>query len=444
MKIVIVGVGYVGLITGICLAYEGNQVICIDSNFEKIEALGNGHLSIYEPDLDEMFYRVTKEGNIQFKHSFDCLTSDVQMCFIAVGTPGEFSGEVKLDYIWEAAKKIGECMEGNPHIVVKSTVPVGTCERAEEIIKTQLELRGISLPVSISSNPEFLREGNAVRDAIAPERIVIGVENEEDEILLRTLYEPYVNRGSALIVMDRRSAELTKYAANCFLATKISYINMIASICENTGADIKKVTEGIVGDSRIGRNYLNAGCGYGGSCLPKDVDGMISMGKTAGCSVDLLKAVKNINQRQMILLSKKVVKIFGKSLKKKVITIWGVAFKPNTDDIREATSLVVIRDLMERGAIIQVYDPVVKKDRIEKLFGTGNIRVFDEPYDALYEADALILMTEWSQFKSPDFDLIGTKMNQRVILDGRNLYEKKELDKKGFRYYYIGGKSDGL
>lgn len=441
MKIVVVGAGYVGLITGIGFACEGNHVICIDNDFKKIEVLRSGRLPIYEPNLDDIFHRVMKEGRIKFESSFSGLTADTTLCFIAVGTPGEFSGEVNLEYIWEAARNIGENMKGNTHIVIKSTVTVGTCERVEAIIKDQLAIRGISMTVGISSNPEFLREGNAVMDTIAPERIVIGVGDETGEVLLRTLYEPHIKRGSEIIVMDRRSAELTKYAANCFLATKISYINMVASICEKTGADIKKVTEGIIRDSRIGKNYLNAGCGYGGSCLPKDVDGMINLGRKSGCSVDLLEAVKNINRRQKLLLSEKVVEIFGESLEGSTIAVWGLSFKPDTDDMREATSLSVIKDLMERGATIQVYDPIVTEERIENLFGQEKISVYDDLYEVLEGVDALILLTEWSQFKYPDFDLIGNKMNRRLILDGRNQYEKEELAEKGFGYYYVGGNS---
>ncbi|MEE1086823.1 MAG: UDP-glucose/GDP-mannose dehydrogenase family protein [Schaedlerella sp.] len=443
MKIVVIGTGYVGLVTGVCFAEMGNKVVCVDVNQRKIEMLNQGMVPIYEPTLEKIMKDNVEAGRLRFEGSYECLKEKTDLCFIAVGTPMSETGEANLQYVEEAAKMIGKMLEEPAVIVNKSTVPVNTGAKVEMLINGCLRERGKDFTIDVASNPEFLREGSAVTDCLHPDRIVAGVEKEELKPIFRELYRNFMEDDRNLIFMDRKSAEMTKYAANCMLATKISFINQIANLCEFTGADINLVKKGIGTDSRIGSHFINPGCGYGGSCFPKDIQALIALGENLGCNVDMLQEVRNTNERQKHLLAQKALRRFDGNLEGKTFGIWGLAFKPNTDDMRDASAIVVVNDLLKHGARVKVYDPKAMNEAQNFYFkGLEDITYCEDKMDVIEEIDALFILTEWKQFLQPDFDEMKAKMNQPVIFDGRNIYNRNRLKKSGFEYYEIGVKID--
>ena len=441
MRIAMIGTGYVGLVTGTCPADMGNHVFCVDVDEKKIEKLNQGEIPIYEPGLSDLVKRNRDNGNLFFttdiKEALDVST----LCFIAVGTPMGEDGSADLQYVLKVAKKIGQVMSRHMIVVDKSTVPVGTADLVRETIQKELDKRGSQLTFDVVSNPEFLKEGNACADFLEPDRVVLGVENHESLEVMQELYRPFMLSNEAFISMDIRSAELTKYAANAMLATKISFINEIANICEKVGADINKVRKGIGSDSRIGYKFMYPGCGYGGSCFPKDVKALIHTSAKHGYEAPILQAVEKVNNRQKQILVDKVVKVFGENLSSRRFAIWGLAFKPETDDMREATSITVIKALAEKGADIVAYDPKVNKMIREcYLKDIEGISYASSKYDALNDADGMLLLTEWKEFRSPDFDEMFKRMKCKYIFDGRNQYNKNKMEKYGFIYEQIGVK----
>ncbi|GLT23002.1 UDP-glucose 6-dehydrogenase [Zoogloea oryzae] len=438
MKITVVGTGYVGLVSGACLAEMGNDVLCLDLDPEKIRILKEGGIPIHEPGLDHVVARNVAAGRLHF-------TTDVQEAvqfgtiqFIAVGTPPDEDGSADLKYVLAAARSIGRHMTDYKVIVDKSTVPVGTADKVKAAVREELDARGASIPYSVVSNPEFLKEGAAVDDFMRPDRIVVGAEDDQAIFLMKALYAPFQRNHEKLLIMDLRSAELTKYAANAMLATRISFMNELALLAENLGADIELVRQGIGSDPRIGYHFLYAGCGYGGSCFPKDVKALIKTGTDAGHALHVLNAVEDANDAQKLVLVDKIVSRFGEDLSGKHFALWGLAFKPNTDDMREAPSRVIIAELFRRGATVTAYDPVAM-DESRRIFGDeARLTYADRPMQALDGADALVIVTEWKEFRSPDFDAIKAKLKSPLIFDGRNIFDPALPRQAGLTYLSIG------
>ena len=441
MKVSVVGTGYVGLVTGACLAEMGNDVLCLDVDPRKIEILENGGIPIHEPGLDLVVARNVKAGRLHFTTDVARAVAHGTIQFIAVGTPPDEDGSADLQYVLAAARNIGRLMTDYKVIVDKSTVPVGTADKVRAAVADELAKRGSDAQFAVVSNPEFLKEGAAVEDFMRPDRIVVGADDEQAILLMRALYAPFQRNHERLVVMDVRSAELTKYAANAMLATRISFMNELALLAEKMGADIEAVRVGIGSDPRIGTHFLYAGCGYGGSCFPKDVKALIKTASDEGQELLVLKAVEAANDRQKHVLVEKVTRRFGEDLKGKHFALWGLAFKPNTDDMREATSRVVLAELFERGATVTAYDPVAM-DEARRIFGDEpRLRYAENPMAALDGADALVIVTEWKEFRSPDFDRIKATLKSPVIFDGRNLYEPSLVQKAGLVYESIGRKA---
>lgn len=438
MNIAIVGTGYVGLVSGACFAEMGANVICVDVNQEKISALQNGRIPIYEPGLEEMVLRNSKEGRLRFTTDIITCLDNVEIVFSAVGTPPDEDGSADLNYVLEVARSVGRNMNKYLVLVTKSTVPVGTAMRIKVAILDELDRRGVQIPFDVASNPEFLKEGAAVNDFMSPDRVVIGVETERAKEVMSRLYRPMMLNNFRVIFTDIPSAEMIKYAANSMLATRISFMNDIANLCELVGADVNMVRKGIGTDSRIGNKFLYPGCGYGGSCFPKDVKALIRTAENNGYNMRVLKAVEEVNEKQKELLFDKLYRYYQGSLVGKNIAIWGVAFKPETDDMREATALVIIEKLLSAGCNIRVYDPVAM-DECRRRVGERVVYASDM-YDVLLNADALLLLTEWKQFRIPAWGVVKKLMNQPVLIDGRNIYDEQELKKSGIDYICIGKK----
>ena len=436
MNIAIVGTGYVGLVTGTCFAETGVNVTCVDVNAEKIENLQKGIIPIYEPGLEDMVQRNVNAGRLHFTTALENCLDNVDIVFSAVGTPPDEDGSADLSYVLAVAKTIGANMKKYTLVVTKSTVPVGTAHKVKDTIQAELDKRGVSIEFDVASNPEFLKEGNAIDDFMSPDRVVVGVESERAKKLMTKLYKPFMMLNSRVIFMDIPSAEMTKYAANSMLATRISFMNDIANLCELVGADVNMVRDGIGSDSRIGRKFLYPGCGYGGSCFPKDVKALIKTAEQNGYPMRVLKAVEEVNETQKSLLFEKLEKIFNGDLEGKTIALWGLAFKPGTDDMREAPALVLIEKLRKAGCVVRAYDPAAMGESKRRIGDT--IFYACDMYDALLDADALMLVTEWKEFRLPAWGVVKKTMKQPVILDGRNIYDAKELQDLGFDYRCIG------
>ena len=436
MNIAIVGTGYVGLVTGTCFAETGVNVTCVDVNAEKIENLQKGIIPIYEPGLEDMVQRNVNAGRLHFTTALENCLDNVDIVFSAVGTPPDEDGSADLSYVLAVAKTIGANMKKYTLVVTKSTVPVGTAHKVKDTIQAELDKRGVSIEFDVDSNPEFLKEGNAIDDFMSPDRVVVGVESERAKKLMTKLYKPFMMLNSRVIFMDIPSAEMTKYAANSMLATRISFMNDIANLCELVGADVNMVRDGIGSDSRIGRKFLYPGCGYGGSCFPKDVKALIKTAEQNGYPMRVLKAVEEVNETQKSLLFEKLEKIFNGDLEGKTIALWGLAFKPGTDDMREAPALVLIEKLRKAGCVVRAYDPAAMGESKRRIGDT--IFYACDMYDALLDADALMLVTEWKEFRLPAWGVVKKTMKQPVILDGRNIYDAKELQDLGFVYRCIG------
>jgi UDPglucose 6-dehydrogenase len=438
MKISIIGTGYVGLVTGTCLAEVGNDVLCLDLDPRKIATLNTGGIPIYEPGLEDMVKRNVAAGRLRFTTSIEESVAHGSVQFIAVGTPPGEDGSADLQYVVAAARNIGRHMTDYKVVVDKSTVPVGTADKVRAAIADELERREVDVPYSVVSNPEFLKEGAAIEDFMRPDRIVIGADDDRATFLMRSLYKPFQRNHERLIVMDVRSAELTKYAANAMLATRISFMNELANLAEQLGADIELVRQGIGADPRIGYHFLYPGCGYGGSCFPKDVKALIRTGAEHGQQLQVLDAVERVNDAQKLRLVEKVVARFGESLQGLHFALWGLAFKPNTDDMREAPSLVIMDELLRRGATVSAYDPVATDEAQHLLAGREGIRFVGHQLDAASGADALLIVTEWKEFRSPDFDELKRRLRQPVIIDGRNMYDPQLPREYGFDYQAMG------
>ncbi|SNU93788.1 UDP-glucose 6-dehydrogenase tuaD [Megamonas hypermegale] len=439
MRVAMIGTGYVGLVTGTCFAATGNNVICVDVVKEKIDNLNKGIIPIFEPGLDKMVKSAQERGNLSFTTDIKEALQKSDICFIAVGTPMGEDGSADLQYVINAAREIGKYMVHDMYIVDKSTVPVGTGDLVRSVVQEELAKRDSDLYFDVISNPEFLKEGNACQDFMHPDRVVIGSENPKSIEVMQELYEPFIRSSEFFVTMDIKSAELTKYAANAMLATKISFINEIANISEKVGANINKVRRGIASDSRIGYSFLNPGCGYGGSCFPKDVKALIKTSRQYNYEPELLSSVENVNARQKMVLVNKVVDVFGEDLKGKTFAVWGLAFKPGTDDMREAPAIRLIEELTKRGAFIRAYDPqAMKTAKNFYLKDIDNIMYIKNKYDALDDVDALIVVTEWKEFQSPDFMEIADRMKGDIIFDGRNIYKAKTVINHNLKYYQIG------
>jgi UDPglucose 6-dehydrogenase len=438
MKITVIGAGYVGLVSGACLAEMGNHVICLDVDKRKIDMLNSGGIPIHEPGLDKVVKRNVDAGRLQFTTDTAQAVAHGTLQFIAVGTPPDEDGSADLQYVLAAARNIGRLMTEYKLVIDKSTVPVGTADKVKAAIQAELDARGVALEFSVASNPEFLKEGDAVEDFMRPDRIVVGAEGERAIDLLRAVYAPFQRNHDKLVVMDVRSAELTKYAANAMLATRISFMNELALLAETLGADIELVRQGIGSDPRIGYHFLYAGCGYGGSCFPKDVKALIRTAAETGRDLKVLQAVEDANDAQKQVLVEKIVKRFGEDLGGRHFAIWGLAFKPNTDDMREASARVLIGELLARGASVSAYDPVAMTEA-RRIFGEeSRISYASSPEQALEGADALAIVTEWKEFRSPDFKHIAATLKTPVVFDGRNLYEPKIVRDAGLDYQPIG------
>ncbi|HMQ70378.1 MAG TPA: UDP-glucose/GDP-mannose dehydrogenase family protein [Ignavibacteria bacterium] len=431
MKLAIVGTGYVGLVTGTCLADTGNDVICVDNNEEKVEKLKNNIMPIYEPDLDTYFERNVSEGRLRFTTNLKEATDHADIIFLALPTPPGEDGSADLSYILGVADELGKIITEYKVIVNKSTVPVGTAEKVREAVS-----KNTDVDFDVVSNPEFLREGLAVDDFMKPDRIVIGTKSEKARKLMEDLFAPFVRQGNPIVFMDERSSELTKYASNSYLATRITFMNEIANICEKIGADVDLVRIGMGNDTRIGKRFLFPGIGYGGSCFPKDVSALYKSAKQYGYNFEILDSVMRINEMQKTVIVPKIKEYFNNDLKGKKIALWGLAFKPDTDDIREAPALYIIEKLLNEGATITAYDPEAMEN-VKKLLG-DKIGFVSDHYDALKDADALVIATEWSVFRTPDFDKVTKNLKSKVIFDGRNLYDLKQMEKLGFYYSSIG------
>lgn len=438
MRIAVVGTGYVGLVTGTCLAETGITVTCVDVDQAKIDLLNNGGMPIWEPGLSELVSRNKADGRLFFTTSLREAMRDVDAVFIAVGTPPDEDGSADLKYVLGVAEEIGGILDHYAVVVTKSTVPVGTNYKVRDVILRALEQRGADVAFDVASNPEFLKEGDAVNDFISPDRVVIGVESERAKRVMERLYHVFALNNTPIYFMDIFSAEMTKYAANSMLATRISFMNDIANLCEIVGADVEAVKKGIGSDSRIGKKFLNAGCGYGGSCFPKDVKALIRTGDENGHSLELLKAVERVNERQKEVLFHKIMEHFKGNVRGLRFALWGLAFKPATDDMREAPSLVLIRQLLEAGAVVRAFDPVAM-DECRRRVG-DRIEYAANMYDALTDADALVVVTEWPEFKIPKFTYIEKALRRKLIFDGRNIYNPEQMREFGYEYYGIGRK----
>lgn len=436
MKIAIVGSGYVGLVSGACFAEMGVEVICVDIDADKIARLQKGIIPIYEPGLDELVTRNVDAGRLSFTTSLESVLDSVEVVFSAVGTPPDEDGSADLKYVLEVARTFGKNINKYALLVTKSTVPVGTSKKIKEAIKAELDARGVNIPFEVASNPEFLKEGAAIKDFMSPDRVVIGIESDRAKKVMERLYRPFLLNNFRVIFMDIASAEMTKYAANSMLATRISFMNDIANLCELVGADVNMVRKGIGTDARIGNKFLYAGCGYGGSCFPKDVKALIHTGKENGYNMNIIEAVEKVNEYQKGIVFKKLQDAFDGNLNGKKVAIWGLAFKPETDDMREAPSLVVIKKLLEAGAEVMVYDPVAM-DECKRRLG-DKVTYAKDMYNAIIDADALAMMTEWKEFRLPSWSIIKKAMKGNVIIDGRNIYDPAELAEEGFIYHCIG------
>lgn len=436
MNIAIVGTGYVGLVSGTCFAEMGVNVTCVDVDQNKINSLLEGRVPIYEPGLDEMVLRNSKEGRLHFTTDLASVLDKVEIVFSAVGTPPDEDGSADLSYVLEVARTVGRNINRYLVLVTKSTVPVGTARKVKAAIQEELDRRGADIPFDVASNPEFLKEGAAIKDFMSPDRVVVGVESEKAKELMARLYRPFLLNNFRVIFTDIPSAEMIKYAANSMLATRISFMNDIANLCELVGADVNMVRKGIGADTRIGTKFLYPGCGYGGSCFPKDVKALIRTAEKAGYTMRVLKAVEEVNERQKTVLFRKLEHYYGGALKGKTVAVWGLAFKPETDDMREATSLVTIRLLLEAGCRVRVYDPVAM-DECSRRIGSA-VEYAADMYDATLNADALLLLTEWKQFRLPSWGVIKKSMNRPLVIDGRNIYDAQEMKNLGFEYYCIG------
>ena len=436
MKIAIVGTGYVGLVSGTCFAEIGVDVTCVDTNSEKIESLQKGIIPIYENGLEEMVLRNMKAKRLKFTTSLESCLDDVEVIFSAVGTPPDEDGSADLKYVLEVARTIGRNMKQYKLVVTKSTVPVGTAPKVRAVIQEELDKRGVKIDFDVASNPEFLKEGNAISDFMSPDRVVVGVESARAEKLMSKLYKPFLLNNFRVIFMDIPSAEMTKYAANSMLATRISFMNDIANLCELVGADVNMVRSGIGSDTRIGRKFLYPGIGYGGSCFPKDVKALIKTAELNGYPMQVLRAVEEVNELQKSVLFDKLVKQFNDNLKDKTIALWGLAFKPETDDMREAPALVLIDKLLKAGCQIRAYDPAAMQECKRRI--GDSVYYACDMYDAVLDADAVMLVTEWKEFRLPSWAVIRKTMAQQIVLDGRNIYDKKEMEELGFVYSCIG------
>ena len=437
MNIAIVGTGYVGLVSGTCFAETGVNVTCVDVDAQKIERLKNGEIPIYEPGLDQLVLKNVRAGRLKFTTDLASILNEQEIVFSAVGTPPDEDGSADLKYVLQVAKTIGENLNRYLVVVTKSTVPVGTAKKVRQTIEAELKKRGVDIPFDVASNPEFLKEGNAIKDFMSPDRVVVGVESEKAKKALTKLYKPFLINNFRVIFMDIPSAEMTKYAANSMLATRISFMNDIANLCERVGADVNMVRAGIGSDTRIGRKFLYAGCGYGGSCFPKDVKALIKTADQNGYSMEVLKAVERVNEKQKSVLFEKLQKAYqGEDLKGKTIAMWGLSFKPETDDMRESTALVMIDKLLAAGCRIRVYDPIAM-DECRRRIG-DKVTYCRDMYDAVLDADALLLLTEWKEFRLPTWGVIKKAMHRPLVIDGRNIFDVEELDENGFEYHCIG------
>ncbi len=437
MNIAIVGTGYVGLVSGTCFADTGADVTCVDVDADKIERLRNGEIPIYEPGLDELVKKNVAAGRLKFTTDLAAVLDEVQIVFSAVGTPPDEDGSADLKYVLQVARTIGQHLNHYVVVVTKSTVPVGTARKVRKTIEEELAKRQVDIPFDVASNPEFLKEGNAIKDFMSPDRVVVGVESEKAKKVLTKLYKPFLINNFRVIFMDIPSAEMTKYAANAMLATRISFMNDVANLCERVGADVNMVRAGIGSDTRIGRKFLYAGCGYGGSCFPKDVKALVKTADQNGYSMEVLKAVERVNERQKSILFEKLQRAFeGQSLQGKTIALWGLSFKPETDDMRESTALVMIRLLLDAGCKVQAYDPVAIPECKRRI--GDSVTYCRNMYDAVIDADALLLLTEWKEFRLPSWGVIRKAMRRPLVIDGRNIFDGEELDENGFEYHCIG------
>ena len=437
MNIAIVGTGYVGLVSGTCFADTGATVTCVDVDEAKIERLKNGEIPIYEPGLDELVKKNVAAGRLKFTTDLASVLDDVEIVFSAVGTPPDEDGSADLKYVLQVARTIGQHLNHYVVVVTKSTVPVGTARKVRQAIEEELQKRGVNVSFDVASNPEFLKEGNAIKDFMSPDRVVVGTESERAKKVLTRLYKPFLLNNFRVIFMDIPSAEMTKYAANSMLATRISFMNDIANLCELVGADVNMVRAGIGSDTRIGRKFLYAGCGYGGSCFPKDVKALIKTADLNGYSMEVLKAVERVNESQKSILFQKLEKAFGgQSLSGLTVAMWGLSFKPETDDMRESTALIMLDKLLAAGCKVRVYDPVAM-DECRRRIGDRVVYCRDK-YDAVLDADALLLLTEWKEFRLPTWGVIKKAMKRPLVIDGRNIFDVEELLEYGFEYHCIG------
>lgn len=436
MKIAIVGTGYVGLVTGTCFSEIGVDVTCVDVDPDKIAKLEQGIIPIYEPGLKELVLRNKEAGRLHFTTDLRTCLDDVEVVFSAVGTPPDEDGSADLKYVLQVARTIGQNMKDYKLVVTKSTVPVGTALKVRAAIQEELDKRGISVDFDVASNPEFLKEGSAVHDFMSPDRVVVGVESDRARELMTRLYKPFVIQNFRVIFMDIPSAEMTKYAANSMLATRISFMNDIANLCELVGADVNMVRSGIGSDTRIGRKFLYAGCGYGGSCFPKDVKALVKTAQQNGYQMRVLQAVEEVNEHQKGILFRKLEQALNGNLKGKTVAVWGLAFKPETDDMREAPALVLIEKLLAAGCCVRVFDPEAMKE-CQRRIG-DSVYYARDPYDALVDADALLLVTEWKAFRLPSWQVVKKTMRTPLVIDGRNIYDIEELTRLGFEYHCIG------
>lgn len=436
MNIAIVGTGYVGLVSGTCFAEMGVHVTCVDVNEEKIKVLMDGQIPIYEPGLDEMVLRNHREGRLNFTTDLTSVLDDVDIVFSAVGTPPDEDGSADLQYVLAVARQFGQGIKKYTVLVTKSTVPVGTAKKVRTVIEEELRQRGVTIPFDVASNPEFLKEGAAIKDFMSPDRVVVGVESEKAKEMMTKLYRPFLLNNFRVIFTDIPSAEMIKYAANSMLATRISFMNDIANLCELVGADVNMVRKGIGSDSRIGSKFLYPGCGYGGSCFPKDVKALIKTAEKNGYEMKVLKAVEEVNEKQKSVLFNKLCEFYQGDLQGRTIALWGLAFKPETDDMREATSLEIIKLLLEAGCKVRVYDPIAMD---ECRYRVGNVVTYaNDMYDAVLDADAILMLTEWKQFRLPSWGVIAKSMKQPLVIDGRNIYDAEEMKEMKVIYQCIG------
>lgn len=439
MKLTVIGTGYVGLVSGTCFSEMGNKVTCVDIDQEKINKLHQGIIPIYEPGLEKMVLKNVEKQNLFFTTKLEEAIEETEIVFIAVGTPMGEDGSADLQYVLAVAKEIGQKMNHRLIVVDKSTVPVGTADKVKATIQAELDKRNVKIEFDVVSNPEFLKEGDAINDFMKPDRVVIGAESDYAFEKMRQLYTPFTMSHERFIAMDVRSAEMTKYAANAMLATKISFMNEMANICERVGADVNNVRAGIGSDSRIGYSFIYPGAGYGGSCFPKDVKALKKIAEENGYEAQLIRSVEEVNNRQKFVVAEKIIKRFGEDLTGKTFGLWGLAFKPGTDDMREAPAIYVVKELVKRGAKVQAYDPKAMEEAQHfYLKDVENIVYKNAKYEVLADADALILLTEWKEFRSPDFSEIEKQLKTPVIFDGRNQYNSYNLEERGFEYYQIG------